>query len=63
MNNPKFNYNKELRELEENFVDPDLYPILPLDDDMPLDDDLYGDTAPGDFEDWPVADLEGDGID
>lgn len=45
----KFNYNKELRELEENFVDPDLYPILPL------DDDLYGDTAPGDFEDWPIV--------
>lgn len=48
----KFNYIKELQELEENFVDPDLYPILPL------DDDLYGDTAPGDFEDWEVGGLE-----
>lgn len=54
MANPKFNYRREYEELETHFIDPDYLP-LPLNDET---DDLYGNDAPGDYQDWPVGGLK-----
>lgn len=53
MNGPKFNYRKAYEELETNFIDPDYIP-LPLNDET----EEYNYDAPGDFEDWPVGNLD-----